>query len=392
MKKKLLNELKMLEDEMIHIRRYLHQYPELSFHEEKTPQYITDYHRTLGHEVRSNVGGRGVVAKLKGAKPGKTVAIRADFDALPVREDNDVPYASKVPGVMHACGHDGHTAIALGLAKSLNRMREEISGTVVFIHQHAEEIVPGGAKSMIEDGCLDGVDCIYGTHLWAPLPLGEIHINGGNMMAATDKFEIEITAKGGHAGVPHEATDVIVLASQLVVTLQTIVSRKINPFEPVVLSIGSFHAGTSFNILPDKVKIIGTVRCFSDAVRKKVDAEMKKVINALCDMSGAGYTFEYEYGYPAVVNHPEEAARIAQVAENVPDVSKIVTMQPMMIGEDFAYYLKEVPGAYFLIGAKDPADEKAFPHHHPKFTFDEKVLRIASSVLGCVALESLHSG
>jgi amidohydrolase len=385
----IFQEIQEIEDEIIEIRRQLHRYPELSFHEEKTPEYIADFHRRLGNDVLTGVGGRGVVAKLVGGKPGKTVALRADFDALPVQEENDIPYKSTVRGVMHACGHDGHTAIVLGLAKALSRIRDRISGTVVFIHQHAEEIVPGGAIEMIKDGCLNGVDYIYGLHLWAPFRLGEIHIAKSNLMAATDKFEIEITGKGGHGGIPHESSDLIVLASQLIVSLQSVVSRRINPFDPVVLSIGSIHAGQSFNVLPDKIEITGTVRAFSDAVRKRVESEMKRILEGTCQTSGVQHRFDYQYGYPAVVNHPKEAERIISVARDVPGVTGIVDMQPMMIGEDFAYYLKEKPGAFFLMGACDPENKNPYPHHHPKFSFDERVLPIASKVMGSIALNVL---
>jgi amidohydrolase len=384
--------LKNIEDEIIEIRRYLHENPELSFQEEKTPEFIAGYHRKLGHEVQTGVGGRGVVAKLVGGKPGKTVALRADFDALPVQEENDIPYKSTVPGVMHACGHDGHTAIVLGVAKSLNKMRSELPGTVVFIHQHAEEIVPGGALQMIKDGCLNGIHYVYGMHIWTMFPLGQVYIAEGNMMAATDKFEIKILGKGGHGGVPHESVDLIVLASHLIVHLQSIVSRRLDPFKPAVVSVGSIHAGRSFNVLPDKVEISGTVRTFSDDVRKNIETEIGRILEGLCATCGVRYEFEYQYGYPAVVNHPEEARRVMSVAKETPGVKGVVTMQPMMIGEDFAYYLKEKPGAFFLIGARDPGSETVYPHHHPKFSFDERVLLIASAVMANVALNSLTNG
>ncbi len=391
MKDKLYEEIKQLEREMIEIRRYLHQYPELSFQEEKTPAYIAEFHRQLGHEVRTGVGGAGVVATLHGAKPGKTVAVRADFDALPVQEENDIPYKSKVPGVMHACGHDGHTAIVLGLSKALNRLQSEIAGTIVFIHQHAEEIVPGGARAMIQDGCLKGVDAIYGAHLWAPFPLGEIRIKSDSMLAASDKFEIELTGKGGHAGLPHETNDVIVAAAQLVVNLQSIVSRRINPFEPVALSIGSLHAGQSFNVIPESAKLLGTVRSFNESVRQSVETEMKNIVDSAGRAAGISARLNYEYGYPAVINHPDETKLVIDAARDAPGVTDIVSIQPMMISEDFAYYLNNVRGAFFFIGAKDPNVTEPHPHHHAKFMIDERALQVGASVLGSVVLHSLHN-
>ena len=241
--------------EMVEIRRYLHQYPELSFQEEKTPAYIAEYHRKLGLEVRTGVGERGVVATLRGAKPGKTVALRADFDALPIKEENDIPYKSKVDGVMHACGHDGHTATLLVLAKVLHSMKDQLEGNVVFIHQHAEELAPGGAIAMIEDGCLEGVDVIFGTHLWATAPVGEIQTRSGPLMAAADRFDIEIQGKGGHGAMPHLTRDAIVIGSQLVTNLQQIVSRRVDPIESAVISVGNFVSDNAFNVIADRAKL-----------------------------------------------------------------------------------------------------------------------------------------
>jgi amidohydrolase len=385
--KQLFGELQSLHHEMVSIRRHLHQYPELSFAEEKTPAFIADFHKQLRHEVRTGVGGRGVVAVLHGSKPGSVVALRADFDALPITEETDVPYKSNVPGVMHACGHDGHTASLLGLAKALNKLKGELAGTIVFIHQHAEEIVPGGAKAMIDDGCLDGVDYIFGTHLWATEPLGRIQTRSGNIMAASDKFEIEIIGRGGHGGYPHETTDGIVLASQIVMEFQQIVSRRINPLEPAVLSVGSFHGGESFNVIPDTVTLGGTVRAYSDSVRRQVEDEMRRILDGSCRSADASYRLNYETGYPAVVNHPRETARLIEIAGNVPAVTEVVSMEPRMASEDFAYYLTEVKGSYFFTGAKDPTITDPYPQHHPKFNIDERSLLIASSVLGAVALD-----
>lgn len=366
-------------EEMVAIRRHLHMYPELSFHEVQTPAYIAAYHRKLGLEVREKVGGRGVVATLCGGKPGKTVAIRADFDALPIQEETDAPYKSKHDGVMHACGHDGHTAIALGLAAALVQMKEQLHGNVVFIHQFAEEIAPGGAKPMIEDGCLDGVDVIFGTHLWAPMPLGQIQVREGAIMAAADAVYIDIQGRGGHGAQPHETVDAVLIGSQFVTAAQSIVARKIDPLKAAVYSIGHFEAINSFNVIAERVHLKGTVRTFDADVRERMEREIEATLKAVCDAAGATYVYNYERGYPAVVNHARETAFIANIAKQYADVS---VTPPMMIGEDFAYYMQHVPGTFFFTGAKRPEADIVYPHHHARFDFDERAMLIAAKTLG----------
>ncbi|WP_431810276.1 M20 family metallopeptidase [Lysinibacillus capsici] len=376
-------------NEMVGIRRHLHEYPELSFEEVETPSYIATFHRELGHVVREGVGGRGVVAILRGGKPGKTVALRADFDALAIQEENDVPYKSKIAGKMHACGHDGHTATLLGLAKALNAMRDQIEGNVVFIHQHAEEVAPGGAKPMIEDGCLEGVDVIFGTHLWAPTPLGEILVKDGAIMAAADKVKITVQGKGGHGAEPHHSIDAVTLASQFVVNAQQLVSRRIDPLKSAVLTIGHFEAINPFNVIADRVVLAGTIRTFEEEVRIQMEQELEAVLNATCLAFGASYEYRYTRGYPPVYNHLRETEFLAQLASTVPGVDQVITCPPFMIGEDFAYYLEKVPGTFFFTGAKKPEWETAYPHHHARFDFDERAMLIAAKTLGKAALTYL---
>ncbi len=378
--------LEAIYEEMVEIRRYLHQHPELSFQEVKTPAFIADYHRKLGHDVRTNVGGRGVVAVLNGAKPGKTVALRADFDGLPIQDEKDVPYKSTVAGVMHACGHDGHTATLLGLAKVLNSLKNDLTGRIVFIHQHAEEYAPGGAIDMIRDGCLDGVDYIFGTHLWATEPLGKIQYRTGPIMAASDRFEVEVQGQGGHGAMPHLTKDAIVIGSQLVINLQQIVSRRVDPLQSAVLSIGSFDARNAFNVIADTAKLVGTVRTFDETIREQMEKEIKRVIEGTCLTANAKATFEYFRGYPAVVNHEDETNLLASIAKLVPGVSEVEMMAPQMGGEDFAYYLQHCKGSFFFTGARNPKWEIAYPHHHPKFDIDERAMLIAAKTLGNVAL------
>lgn len=387
---KLFNLLDECFDEMVAIRRLLHQNPEISFEEVETPAYIAAFHKALGHEVREQVGERGVVATLRGAKQGKTVALRADFDALAIQEENDVPYKSKIDGKMHACGHDGHTATLLGLAKVLNAMKDELAGNVVFIHQHAEEVAPGGAKPMIEDGCLDGVDVIFGTHLWAPTPLGDILVREGAIMAAADKVEIVLQGKGGHGAEPHHSIDAVVLASQFVINAQQLVARRIDPLKSAVLTIGHFEAINPFNVIADRVVLTGTVRTFEEQVRTQMEHELEAILKATCLAFGASYEYRYTRGYPPVYNHVKETQFVQQLAADIPGVKNVITCPPFMIGEDFAYYLENIPGTFFFIGAKKPEWETAYPHHHARFDFDERAMLIAAKTLGKATLQYLQ--
>ncbi|WP_310793551.1 M20 family metallopeptidase [Salipaludibacillus neizhouensis] len=391
MNNKLHEKLASYFDEMVQIRRYLHQHPELSFEEVETPKYIATYHKELGHEVRENVGGRGVVAKLHGAKPGPTVALRADFDALPIQDEKDVPYKSLVPGVMHACGHDGHTSLLLVLAKVLNEIKEELSGTVVFIHQFAEEHAPGGAKPMIEDGCLDGVDVIYGTHLWATIPLGQIEYTEGPIMAAADHFTVTVQGKGGHGAQPHHTKDSILIGSQIVQSLQHIVSRRVDPMDSAVISIGAFDAVNAYNVIADTARLEGTVRTFSQDIQQQIQKDMNEVIQGVVASYGATVKFDYSYGYPAVINHKEQAQIVQQVASQTPEITEVVHSRPQMGGEDFSYYLQNVKGAFFFTGAENPSWETTYPHHHPHFDIDERSMLHGANLLGNLVLKTFEN-
>ncbi|RSL34379.1 amidohydrolase [Salibacterium salarium] len=374
-------------NEMVDIRRYLHQYPELSFEEEETPAYIASYHEKLGHEVKTNVGNRGITARLKGGKPGPVIALRADFDALPIQEETGLPFQSKRDGIMHACGHDGHTATLLVLAKALNNIQADINGTIVFIHQHAEEYAPGGAIEMIQDGCLDDVDVIFGTHLWATVPYGVMQYKDGAMMAAADRFEINIIGKGGHGATPHLTKDAIVIGSQLVTTIQQLVSRRIDPQESAVVSIGSFEAANAFNVIADQAKLIGTVRTFNNDVRDLIEEELERITRTTCEGANADADFHYSKGYPPVVNHKKEADYLATCASSVPGIQKTEYMKPQMTGEDFSYYLQHVKGSFFFTGAQLPNTEETYPHHHPKFDIDERAMLLAAKIMGKAVLD-----
>lgn len=379
MRERLHELIDSLSEEMVEIRRYLHQYPELSFKEEKTSQYIADYYESLDIPYQSKVGGNGVLATLKGGKPGKTIALRADFDALPIQDEKDVPYKSKIDGVMHACGHDGHTATLLALAKAVQAIQDELPGTIVFLHQHAEEYAPGGAKPIIDSGALDHVDAVFGTHLWATTPLGVLQTSKDVFMAGADRFDITIQGKGGHGGYPHETKDAVLIGSEVVTQLQQIISRRIDPLKTAVLTIGKFEAGNAFNIIADKAKLIGTMRYLDLDIQDKVIEEMERVIKGVCQANDASYVFNYEKGYPPVVNHTEDVELLLRASENVTEITNRDIISPVMAGEDFAYYLHEKPGAYFFTGANKEGN--TFPHHHPKFNIDERALPIAAKTL-----------
>ncbi len=371
--------------EMVDIRRYLHQYPEVSYNEIKTAHYIANYYKDLPYEVRTEVGGRGIVAILKGDKPGPTVALRADFDALAIEEQTGLPFASKVPGVMHACGHDAHTATLLVIARVLAKHQSLIEGTIVLIHQFAEEISPGGAIAMIEDGCLEGVDAIFGTHIWATEELGHIRTKAGPIMAAADGIDIIIQGRGGHGSEPHLTKDAVLTAAQFITNAQQIVSRRINPLHPAVVSIGNIVAENPFNVIANCAVLSGTVRTFDEDTRQQIKAEIDKVLYGVCAMTEATYRYTYTEGYPALVNHEHEATHILQVAALIDEVTNVSVCEPYMSGEDFAYYTQHIPGAYFFTGAK-PLGDTTYPHHHPKFDIDERAMLIAAKTLCLAAL------
>ena len=385
---KLYKQLIKNQKEFIDVRRHFHMNPELSFCEEKTPVYIVDYLKKLGiDDIRTGVGGGGVVANIKGTRKGKTVALRADFDALPIQDEKNVTYASKVPGVMHACGHDAHTASLMAVAKVAIQNREAFEGNIRFIFQHAEEVQPGGAKSMIEDGCLDGVDAIFGNHMASEMPVGYAGYAYGPIMANSDFFAITLQGKGGHAAYPHGTVDPIILGTNIIQSFQQIVSRRVKAINPAVLSVTKFHAGTAFNIIPDTVELGGTVRTYDEATQSLIMKSMDDILKSLTNMVGAKYNFEYTKGYPAVDNTRVET-EIVKNAINMLGL-KPLEITPRMGGEDFAYYLKKVPGSFFYTGAGNVEKEIVFPHHHPRFDIDESSILSASKILLTVALKYL---
>lgn len=359
-------------DELVAIRRHLHMHPELSFQEEKTPEYIATFLEEQGITVERNVGGRGVVGRLIKDESLPTLAIRADFDALPIQDEKDAPYKSQVPGVMHACGHDAHTAVLMITAKILAKNFDKINGNLVFIHQHAEEVDPGGAIQMIADNCLKGVDAIIGQHVSSNLDVGKLGYKYGTATGIPDDFWITIKGKGGHAAHPDTTIDPVAAAIRLCNDLQYIVSRKTSATTPAVISVTQLQAGDQNNVIPDSAKIAGTIRTFDPTTQKLMIDELKRCLEGLVTTMGITYDLKYSKGYPPVVNTTNETDLIVNAARKIEDIEELVELNPSLGGEDFSYYLQRVPGSFFYTGTRNENFKADFPHHHPKFDIDEK--------------------
>jgi amidohydrolase len=362
-------------EEVVAWRRYLHRNPELSFQEEETARFVYETLQTFGNTLElSRPTPTSVVARLIGAKPGPTLAIRADIDALPIEEENDFEFVSRNPGVMHACGHDGHTAMLLGTAKILSEMRDCIRGEVRFLFQHAEELYPGGAQQMVDEGVMEGVDVVIGTHLWAPLEIGKIGVAYGAMMGSPDTFWITIKGKGGHGAMPHQAVDSIAIGAQVVTNLQHVVSRNTDPIDDVVVSVTKFTGGTTHNVIPGCVEMLGTVRTLDPEVRKKVPEFMERVVKGITEAHGASYEFKYQFGFRPVVNDEEVTRTIEETVQEVFGEETLELVRPNLGGEDFSALQQAAPGTFFWVGAGNKEKGITYPHHHPRFTIDEDAL------------------
>lgn len=383
----LTQKLEEKEGRIIEMRRYLHAHPELSFEEEKTAQYIADFYKDVPVDnVETNYGGgNGVVVTIKGAQPGKTIAIRADFDALPITEETDVAFKSTNPGVMHACGHDGHTAYMLILAETLAELKSELKGTIRVLHQPAEEVPPGGALGMIKAGALEGVDHIFGIHVMSNMETGKVFYRAGNTQTGRSYFKLKVQGKGGHGSSPHTANDAIVAASSFVMNVQTIVSRHINPFDTAVVTIGSFDGKGSFNVIKDSVTLEGDVRTMSDEGCAIVEEQVRQFAEGLETSFKVKSELEYANDYPVLYNDPEVTG-LVQDALEAADFAEILETAPQPPSEDFAYYLKEVPGTFFYVGAM-PANGEWYPHHHPKFEINEDSLLISAKAMAAVVVK-----
>ncbi|WNS75440.1 M20 family metallopeptidase [Bacillus sp. DTU_2020_1000418_1_SI_GHA_SEK_038] len=387
MRKHLMSMLEARKDEMVEIRRYLHENPEVSFKEEKTAQYIADFYKGKEVDTLRNVGnGYGIIVTIKGGKPGKTIALRADFDALPILEEADVPFKSKNEGVMHACGHDAHTAYLLVLADCLIQLKDSLAGTIKIIHQHAEEAPPGGAKSIVECGVLDDVDNIYGIHIFPTHPAGFVGYRSGYSLAGRSFFKLIIQGKGGHGSSPHLANDAIVAGSHFITAVQTVISRRINPFEVGVITIGSFDGKGTFNVIKDSVELEGDVRYMTVETQEIIEKEVHRIVKGIEEEFGVQCKLTYTADYPPLYNDPEVTEKVVASLKNIndPDI-KEVGEYPMLSGsEDFAYYLEKIPGCFFYIGCKPKGIETAYFNHHPKFDIDEDCLLVAAKSVGYV--------
>lgn len=387
----LVERLREKEDRMIEIRRYLHQHPELSFKEVETPKYIADFYKDKDCKVETNIGQNGVKVTIDSGKPGKTLAIRADFDALPIKEETGLPFASKNEGVMHACGHDAHIAYMLILAETLIEMKGQFKGKVVVIHQPAEEMPPGGAQGMIKDGVLDGVDHVLGAHVMSTMEAGKVFYKEGFVQTGRAYFKLTVHGKGGHGSSPHMANDAIVAGANFVTTAQTVVSRRLSPFETGVVTIGSFDGKGQFNVIKDSIEIEGDVRALTDDTRDTIEKELTRLVKGLESTFGVTCDFEFNKDYPALYNDLEFTSYVADTINNAEDndIKGVEECEPQPPSEDFAFYAVELPSTFIYSGAA-PEDGEIYPHHHPKFNISESSMLVAAEAVGTVVLDYLN--
>jgi amidohydrolase len=371
-------------DSLVAFRRDLHSHPELGFEEHRTARAAAGHVSAEGIELRAGIAGTGLLARVRtsrhgAAEPRRTILLRADMDALPLQEETGATYASTIPGVMHACGHDGHVAILAETARLLHGHADSLDGDVAFVFQPAEEGL-GGAAKMIEEGVLiaTGAEAVFGLHLWSTLPVGKVAVTAGPFMAASDEFEILITGKGGHAAFPQTAVDAVVVGSYVVTSLQTLVSRHVDPLKAAVVTVGSFHAGSGYNIIAENAVLRGTVRAFDASVRDSLVRRLREVSETTCAAFGAACEFRFFPGYPATINDAEMAEFVAEVAGGIVGRDNVVRDLVMMGAEDVSYFLRERPGCFFFVGAGNESRGMVHPHHSPRFDFDEDAL-----VIGC---------
>jgi amidohydrolase len=381
---------------LVEQRRDFHMHPELSNREERTSRIVAERLRALGLEdVKTNVGRYGVTALLKGTKPGPVVAVRADMDALPIQEVNDVPYKSLVPGVKHACGHDAHTTIELGVAEILSKMRGEIAGTIKFIFQPAEEGAPtgeeGGAPLMIKEGALENPRpaAIFGLHVLPAIEVGQIGYNSGPAMASSDHFWITIHGRKVHGAYPHDGVDAVVVAAECITALQTIRSRRIDTSDPLVISVGIIEGGNRFNIIADEVKLEGTMRALNDDVRKRAQGLMRETLDGVTKANGASFDLKFEEGAALTYNEPSLVEETLPTIRRIIGTNNVVSRKPQMGAEDFAYYQRVIPGFYYFLGVGNQAKGITAQIHTPEFDLDEESLVIGVKVMTNVLLDYL---
>jgi len=361
----------------VEARRHLHQHPELGFQERETHAYLAAQLSAMGYAPQTGLGGgTGIKAVLEGGKPGPTVALRADIDALPITEETGLPFASQNPGIMHACGHDVHTATLLATARALKSIQAEIPGRVVFLFQPGEEVNPGGASLMIKDGALENptVDAIFGLHVMPLMEAGTMGFGAGAMLAAPDEFDVTIVGKGGHGAAPHLCVDTVLVACQCITLLQQIVARNVSPFANAVVTVGAIHGGVARNVIPDTVTFKGTVRTMDPAVQQMMPVRIESVIKGVCDAAGATYNLKYDPGYPPLINDEAMTDLARSAALKVIEEEKVHPMAQSMGGEDFAFYLQKVPGSFCRLGSMIPGTTEPKALHTTKLMIDESCM------------------
>lgn len=379
---------KSLEPEMIARRRDFHRHPELGFQEVRTAGIVANELNALGLEVRTGVGKTGVVGLLEGDKPGPTLLLRFDMDALPITEANKTDYVSGTPGVMHACGHDGHTTIGLAVAKMLMPLRSQIAGTLKFVFQPAEEGL-GGAEAMVKDGVMESPapERSLALHVWNDKPVGWVAATDGPCMAASERFIITLQGKGGHGASPFQTKDPVMASAQIISALQTIVSRNVDALEASVISVTAVNAGDAFNVIPDSAVLRGTIRTFNPEVRELVLRRVREVTVGIARAMECEPTVDLFKLTPATVNDPAMSARVREMAKAMPGVTTVDADERTMGSEDMAYMMETVPGCYFFVGSADPGRDLNFPHHHPRFDFDERALALSAALMANAAAE-----
>jgi len=377
-----------IKDTIISNRRDIHRHPELSFQEYRTSELVAKQLESFGLEVERNIGKTGIVGTLKGELPGKTIAFRADMDALPIQETSDVPYKSVNDGIMHACGHDAHTAMLLGAAEVLSDYRSEIKGIIKFIFQPAEEGY-GGAQFMIDDGAIDNVDEIYALHVWNYQESGTVGVESGPVMAAADIFTITIKGIGGHGAAPQGTVDCVVVASYFIQAIQSIISRNTNPLDSTVITVGQINGGYNFNIIADKIVLKGTARAYTEINRNLIKSRLNEIVSATEAMFGAKIILDYKDGYPPVINNQNITNNVYQVARKVVG-NKVISPYLSMGGEDFSYFTNKIPGCFFFLGTS-PKDREPMstPQHCSHFDIDEDAMLIGSSIFVKLAIENI---
>ena len=373
------------------LRRDFHRYPELGFQEVRTAGIVARDLMKLGLEVSTGVGKTGVVATLEGARPGPVLLVRFDMDALPIQEETGAEYASQTPGVMHACGHDGHTAIGLTVARMLDAHKSELGGTVKFVFQPAEEGL-GGAQAMVADGVLDNPkpDRCLSLHLWNDKPLGWIGVTAGPAMSASDRFTVRIVGRGGHGASPYLTIDPVVAGAQVISALQNIVSRNVNPLESAVVTVTSMIGGEAFNVIPETVELRGTIRTFKPEIRKIVLERFDQIASGVANAMGCQAEVDLQPVTPAVVNDPKLAQQVYQVAKEVFPEADISTQERTMGSEDMSFMMEDIPGCYFFIGSADHERGLDAGHHHPKFDFNEDALVTGAALMASVVVDFLE--